>query len=62
MDGIELLAGDPAGSLTDEVLALTVALHRAFGPAHAALLAARAERCVAARATGSAGRHGEACR
>jgi malate synthase len=44
MDGIELLAGDPAGSLTDEVLALTLALHRSFGPAHATLLAARAER------------------
>ena len=44
MDGVELFAGDPAGSLTDEVLALAVALHRSFGPAHAALLAARAER------------------
>ena len=44
MDGIQLLAGDPAGSLTDEVLALTLALHRSFGPAHADLLAARAER------------------
>ncbi|BEP11860.1 malate synthase A [Acidothermaceae bacterium B102] len=44
MDGIQLLAGDPAGSLTDDVLALTVTLHRAFAAPHADLLAARAER------------------
>ena len=44
MDAIQLLAGDPAGSLTDEVLSLALALHRAHGPAHASLLAARAER------------------
>jgi malate synthase len=44
MDGIDLLAGDPSGSLTDEVLALTLALHRSFGPAHNRLLAERAER------------------
>jgi hypothetical protein len=29
MDGVELLAGDPGGALTHEVLQLAVALHRA---------------------------------
>ena len=46
MDGVQLLAGDPGGALTDDVLSLTVALHRAFRPAHAELLAARAERAA----------------
>jgi malate synthase len=44
MEGVELLAGDAAGSLSDEVLALALALHRQHRPAHAGLLAARAER------------------
>jgi malate synthase len=46
MDGIELLAGDPAGSLTEAVLALALALHRTHGPEHGRLLAARAERAA----------------
>ncbi len=46
MDGVELLAGDPAGSLTEAVLSLALALHRKHGAAHAELLAARAERAA----------------
>src|SRR3954470_3592725 len=46
MDGVELLAGDPGGALSDEVLELAATLHRAHRPELARLLAARAARAA----------------